>query len=725
MQKDTEEIWGTPYYIAPEKVLKEPVDYRADMYSLGGTMYHALCGTAPFEGDDATAVVKKRFEEGALRKPSEVRPGLSPQIDNLVMRMLDRDPANRFPTFEALLDEFKKVLTSGLDSTQGEAKAAVSASGPKLKLKKVSTGKKLSLKKKTAQKNEDDLPPVKNLAENEPEEEEKGAAGKVFGFVGLLILVIGSVIGGLVWYRASYEKEQKRLELAELTAQYDKAMESVDKSSAALKTFAAKIEADAKEAAKSCEKYSSELKKVLSKRYDASVVMLIKPEASAELGKAILLTNECAVLTSTLAALDIKSFVNPAQLNAIKKSVAKRFPRGKGFRPPKGDETDPNSPAGQDYLKEKAAWEATNTVQKVAKEIAKNAAADIVASIAATADKSSEIPSSVTELRELWNRAYSSLAAAIRIGKEVESINVKIDAARKIQNNGTKENVQKLSDANNAIVSQLSTLRSSPDVETVHKSVKTINSRGKKSLETTIRRLREEAARAEREAKKRAAERADAERKRLAAERHAAKVKEERAAAKEKFNSIIQMGSIRLLDWEGAKRQLRQLGTSFETVEGELQIKDETEKIIMMETMHNAMVNNMKGYTFIKGSLAGGVVIDVDKKQIVVKRKGRPNQKIAWSTLFKDYVPNLQELIYKYVRNGKKESKLSSKNLAFALAGSAMVVQHVCGQQKNAMKYSEKLAKEAIKTFPTYKKKFEECFGGLLLDDEKKSDVTE
>jgi hypothetical protein len=115
----------------------------------------------------------------------------------------------------------------------------------------------------------------------------------------------------------------------------------------------------------------------------------------------------------------------------------------------------------------------------------------------------------------------------------------------------------------------------------------------------------------------------------------------------------------------------------------------------------------------------------VDKKQIVVKRKGRPNQKIAWSTLFKDYVPNLQELIYKYVRNGKKESKLSSKNLAFALAGSAMVVQHVCGQQKNAMKYSEKLAKEAIKTFPTYKKKFEECFGGLLLDDEKKSDVTE
>ena len=83
MQKDTEDIWGTPYYIAPEKVKKEPVDYRADMYSLGGTIYHALTGVAPFEGDDASAVVRKRFE-GAPVPPSKLRPDISPQIDALV-----------------------------------------------------------------------------------------------------------------------------------------------------------------------------------------------------------------------------------------------------------------------------------------------------------------------------------------------------------------------------------------------------------------------------------------------------------------------------------------------------------------------------------------------------------------------------------------------------------------------------------------------------------------
>ena len=123
MQKDTDEIWGTPYYIAPEKVKKEPVDYRADMYSLGGTIYHALTGVAPFEGDDANAVVRKRFE-APPKKPSEVRPGISPQIDYLVMKMLALNPADRYPSFEALLVDFKKVMATGLSVAPAGAEAA-------------------------------------------------------------------------------------------------------------------------------------------------------------------------------------------------------------------------------------------------------------------------------------------------------------------------------------------------------------------------------------------------------------------------------------------------------------------------------------------------------------------------------------------------------------------------------------------------------------------------
>ncbi|MBR1921023.1 MAG: serine/threonine protein kinase, partial [Kiritimatiellae bacterium] len=102
MQKNTNEIWGTPYYIAPEKVKKEPVDFRADMYSLGGTLYHALTGVAPFEGEDAAAVVRKRLQ-GPPVAPSQVRKGVSPQIDAMILKMLALNPADRYPSFEALL----------------------------------------------------------------------------------------------------------------------------------------------------------------------------------------------------------------------------------------------------------------------------------------------------------------------------------------------------------------------------------------------------------------------------------------------------------------------------------------------------------------------------------------------------------------------------------------------------------------------------------------------
>ena len=108
MQKDTNEIWGTPFYISPEKVKKEPVDFRADMYSLGGTLYHALTGVPPFDGDDAIAVVKARFA-GAPKKPSDVRPGLTPAVDELVMTMLALNKEDRYPSFEALIEQIKEV----------------------------------------------------------------------------------------------------------------------------------------------------------------------------------------------------------------------------------------------------------------------------------------------------------------------------------------------------------------------------------------------------------------------------------------------------------------------------------------------------------------------------------------------------------------------------------------------------------------------------------------
>lgn len=106
---DSKEVWGTPYYVAPEKVRRQRADCRADIYSLGGTLFHALTRKPPFDGPDATAVVKARFLRPAppLR---ELRPDIDPEIETIVARMLQLEPAMRYPTYESLLSDMRRYL---------------------------------------------------------------------------------------------------------------------------------------------------------------------------------------------------------------------------------------------------------------------------------------------------------------------------------------------------------------------------------------------------------------------------------------------------------------------------------------------------------------------------------------------------------------------------------------------------------------------------------------
>ena len=102
-------IWGTPYYIAPEKVRRQKTNERADIYSLGATLYHALAGRPPFDGETPLEVVKARLDSSPppLR---EVVPGLDERIEAIVARMLEPEPARRHPTYASLLGDLRKVF---------------------------------------------------------------------------------------------------------------------------------------------------------------------------------------------------------------------------------------------------------------------------------------------------------------------------------------------------------------------------------------------------------------------------------------------------------------------------------------------------------------------------------------------------------------------------------------------------------------------------------------
>ncbi len=112
------EVWGTPYYIAPETLRKQKVDFRADMYSLGATLYHAIAGVPPFEGADAVAVMRARLEGPAIDL-KRFAPHCPDSVVKLIMRMLEADPARRFPSYDGLIKEMQKEYTALKSSVGG------------------------------------------------------------------------------------------------------------------------------------------------------------------------------------------------------------------------------------------------------------------------------------------------------------------------------------------------------------------------------------------------------------------------------------------------------------------------------------------------------------------------------------------------------------------------------------------------------------------------------
>ncbi len=96
------EIWGTPYYIAPEKLDNRPEDFRSDIYSLGGTLFHAVAGRPPFEATTASMVALKHIKSKAVSLQA-FAPEVSSETAYVINRMLNKDPDERYASYEELI----------------------------------------------------------------------------------------------------------------------------------------------------------------------------------------------------------------------------------------------------------------------------------------------------------------------------------------------------------------------------------------------------------------------------------------------------------------------------------------------------------------------------------------------------------------------------------------------------------------------------------------------
>jgi len=105
-ESDTE-TWGTPYYVAPEKIKREPETFLSDMYSLGGTLYHALTGHVPFEAPTVDELVAAHVQT-QLTPPNLVVPEITEPTSDVLVKVMAKNPGDRFLSY----DEFIMALNA-------------------------------------------------------------------------------------------------------------------------------------------------------------------------------------------------------------------------------------------------------------------------------------------------------------------------------------------------------------------------------------------------------------------------------------------------------------------------------------------------------------------------------------------------------------------------------------------------------------------------------------
>ena len=181
-------MMGSVQYFSPEQAQGKPVDRTTDIYSLGILLFEILTGKLPFDGDNPVSIALKQVQEESP-PPSALNRHLTPEIDQLVLKALCKDPGERYQDIDEFIAAAEKVLSDG--TGQPEKKPVASHS--------LSEQKTTAVKKKEIPVFENNEKPVtaKGVSEIEKYEADTKKGMPVF----IILLMISLVIITVTLYK--------------------------------------------------------------------------------------------------------------------------------------------------------------------------------------------------------------------------------------------------------------------------------------------------------------------------------------------------------------------------------------------------------------------------------------------------------------------------------------------------------------------------------------------
>ena len=124
-------VFGTPHYMSPEQAKSPAVDGRSDLYALGIILYEMLVGKVPFDAESIPAILVKHLNE-APKPPTELRPGLDPKLEAIVLRCLEKEPERRYQTAEELTDALGKSASAVAKSVPAAVSVGMPSGAPRI-----------------------------------------------------------------------------------------------------------------------------------------------------------------------------------------------------------------------------------------------------------------------------------------------------------------------------------------------------------------------------------------------------------------------------------------------------------------------------------------------------------------------------------------------------------------------------------------------------------------